>query len=548
MPSLLLGACSGSERSTGGKGDIGGTVIVSTAADANTMLPPLISGITEREVLDLVFDHLADIGDDLNTVGDKGFSPRLAKSWDWSADSLSITFHINPAARWHDGKPVTAGDVQYSFQLNRDPAMGSPVAPLITNIDSVSVKDSLTAVAWFKRRVPEQFYDLVYQVHILPKHVLGGTPVAQLKTAEIARQAIGTGRFRLANWDAGKRIELVADTANYRGRAKLDRIVFVIAPDFNGAATRFLAGDADVFENLRVEQVGQLAHDTVRQVIRLPSLGFTYLAFNAKDPKSATRPHPVLGERAVRRALSMAVDRRAMLKNVFDTIGVYSWGPFPRQASTGDTTVTQIPFDTVRARALLDSAGWKAGADGIRVKNGVRLAFSITTPNSSSTRHAYSVLVQEAMHRVGADVKIDELDYPGYIQKLGSHAFDAEMASFVNDPSVAGFKQIFATEGIGKDGNNYYQYSSPVVDALLDSATTTFDVARRNKLTRRAFETIIDDAPAIWLYEPPARAGIDRRIHAVGLRPDNYFAGMAEWWIPADKRNARDGIGLHPAH
>ena len=392
-------ACTGTDTaSNGGSGNVGGTIVIATPSDAATLLPPLMSSITDHEVTDLLYDRLADIGQDLNTVGDKGFTPVLAERWEWSADSLSIAFHINPHAKWHDGQPVRANDVKFSVNLIKDPALGSPALPLISNIDSISVRDSLTAVAYFKKRVPDQFYDLVYQVSILPEHILANTPVAQLKTAEVGRRGIGSGRFRLAKWEAGARVELVADTLNYRGRPKLDRVVFSIAPDFNAAVTRFFAGDADLFENLRAEQVTRLNGDTARRALRLPSLGYNYLAMNAIDPASPGHPHPVLGERAVRRALAMAVDRRAMLKNVFDTIASVAYGPFPHSMPVAsDTTLPQIPYDTTKAKALLDSAGWMAGPDGIRAKNGRRLEFAVTSPSSQRGSGGLSV-TRELFH------------------------------------------------------------------------------------------------------------------------------------------------------
>jgi peptide/nickel transport system substrate-binding protein len=544
---FFIQSCKGSEQSTGSaSGDVGGTLIISTAADARSMLPQLYAGITDRQVTDLLFDHLADIGQDMNSVGDKGFIPVLAQSWDWSADSLSITFHLNPKAKWHDGQPVRASDVAYSVRLTKDTALGSAAGPSITNVDSVVAKDSVTAVAYFKRHTPEQFFDLAYQVAIVPEHVLGSTAPGTLKTSDITRKPIGSGRFRLARWEPGTRIELVADTANYRGRAKLDRVIFAVAPDFNAAATRLFAHEADVFENLRAEHLSKVAADTGLKTLRLPSIGLTYLAFNAKDPKNPTRPHPILSDVAVRRALSMAADRRAMLKNVFDTLGVIAYGPFPHVLAQADTTLVLPPYDTTRAAALLDSAGWRRGADGIRVKNGQRLAFGITTPASSATRHAYAVLMQEAFRKIGAEVKIDEVDFPGYMQKLSQHSFDAEMASFNPDPSVSGFKQILSTSGISGEGNNFYSYSNPKVDALLDSAGLSFDPVRTKALARKAFEIIIADAPGIWLYEPPTVAGISKRVHPEKLRADAYFSGLADWWIPANERNERDKIGLRP--
>ena len=547
LASLVVASCKGVEDAkVAGPADVGGTIVITTPGDAGTLLPPLIARILDRQATDLLYDRLADIGNDLNAVGDRGFTPQLAERWEWAADSLSIAFHINPHARWHDGLPVRASDVRFSVNLIKDKALGSPALPLITNIDSVSVRDSLTAVAWFKKRTPAQFYDLVYQVSILPEHILGNTPAAQLKDAEVGRRGIGSGRFRLAKWEPGAKIEFVADTANYRGRPKLDRIIFSIAPDFNSAVTRFFAGDADIFELLKAEQLPQFAKDTVRHTLRYPTLGYTTLTMNMKDPKALGQPHPILGDRAVRRALTMAIDRRAMLKNAFDTIGIPLFGPFPRGVSVADTTLPQIPYDTTKARALLDSAGWTPGPDGIRLKNGRRLEFAISFPNSSALRKQYAVLLQDAFRKIGVSATTDISDYPAFMSKLDGRAFDMQINNYTTDPYVSGFKQSWTTAGIGKDGSNTGSYSNPVVDAMLDSATSTFDPSRTRAYARRAFETIIEDAPGIWLYETSAVMGLDKRIHTTVMRSDGYWSDIAGWWIPAAQRNARDKIGLRP--
>jgi peptide/nickel transport system substrate-binding protein len=545
---LVLAGCRDVQQpqAAAGPNDVGGTMVIASPDEPATLLPPLQARIIEKQVTDLLFDRLAEIGDDLNTVGEKGFRKQLAERWEYSPDSLSIVFHLNPRARWHDGVPVRASDVRYSVALMKNPAFGSPGLPLVTNVDSVAVRDSLTAVAYFKQHTPEQFYDLVYQIYILPEHILGNTPPAQLKTAEVARRGIGSGRFRLARFESGKRLELVADTANYRGRPKLDRIVYVPTPDFNTAVTRFLAGDADFFEQLRPEHLAKLANDTARRAVAYPSLGYAYLALNLIDGKQPGQPHPIFGDRAVRRALSMAVDRRAMLRNVFGSYGMPLYGPFPHAMPVADTTLPQLPYDTAKARALLDSAGWLVGPDGVRARNGQRLEFGITTPVSSAARKQYAVLLQAAFKVVGAAARIDETDMAGLMARNTDRGFDTILELYGTDPSVSGFKQSWTTAGLGKDGSNFPSYSNPTVDALFDSATATFDAARTRAYSRRAFEIIIEDAPGIWLYEPPTVAGIHKRIHTTPMRADGFWSGIADWWIPAAERNARDRIGLRP--
>src|SRR5213076_555123 len=128
-------ACS--DRSTASKaaGDFGGTVIiVEPGAEPTPLFPPFSDDGISLMIVDQLYDRLATISDNLNTVGDAGFTPRLATSWDWARDSLSIAFHIDPRARWHDGKPVRANDVRFSYRLFADPKVGATTE--IPNIDS----------------------------------------------------------------------------------------------------------------------------------------------------------------------------------------------------------------------------------------------------------------------------------------------------------------------------------------------------------------------------------------------------------------------------
>jgi peptide/nickel transport system substrate-binding protein len=229
---------------------------------------------------------------------------------------------------------------------------------------------------------------------------------------------------------------------------------------------------------------------------------------------------------------------------VFGDYGVPLYGPFPRAVSVADTTLPQLSYDTTRARALLDSAGWLVGPDGIRAKNGRRLEFGVTTPVTSAARRQYSVLLQAAFKRVGAVARIDEVDNAGFMASNTERNFDTIVELYSTDPSPSGFKQSWSTSGLGKDGSNYASYSNPTVDALLDSATLTFDPARTRAYARRAFETMIEDAPGIWLYQPPTVAGAHKRLRTTAMRADGYWSGMADWWIPAGERTARDRIGL----
>jgi peptide/nickel transport system substrate-binding protein len=538
-------ACSERAGDTTGGGTGGTVIVVQAGTDPSPLLPPLAADNVARNVIDQVYDRLAQIGPDLNTLGDRGFQPRLARSWTWSSDSMSVAFSIDPRARWHDGQPVRASDVRFTFELDKDPKTATQVTATIANVDSVTVRDSLTPVVWFHRRTPEQFYDFVYQVYIVPEHVLKDIPRDKLATSEVIRRPIGTGRFRFARWEPGVRIELVSDTANYRGRAKLDRVVISFVPDPGAAITSLLSGQADWYENVPAGVVPRVDSSGSVRALRYPGNLYGFMAMNLRDPKRASVPHPIFGDRRVRLAVSMALDRQAMLRNVFDTLGVLAVGPFPR--ALADTTVTLPPFDRAHAAALLDSAGWRAGPDGMRAKNGRPLAFTFVVPTSSSARMRYGVLIQEQLKTIGVRMDIESMDPSSFITRMGARTFDALMIAFGVDPAVGGIKQNWGTEGIASGGPNAGSYSSPRFDALIDSAVTTFDPARSKQFAHRAYQTLVDDAPAVWLYEPLTMAGAHKRIRVEGLRADGWWIGLADWWIPANERIDRDRIGLRPA-
>ncbi len=543
----LLASCTSKEGSapSGDGGGTGGTVVIVMGGDANDLFPPFVSDATGRMVMDQVFDRLAEINDDLVTVGDKGFAPRLAKSWTWSPDSLSIAFSIDPRAKWHDGQPVRANDVAYSFKLFTDPAVGSLPAPTLANVDSVSVRDSLTAVVWFKRHTPEQFYDLAYQLVPVPEHIYGAVPLKQLRTSELTRKPIGTGRFRFVRWQPGQRIELIADTSNFRGRAKLDRVI-ITPVDPPTAATQLLAGQVDFVEAFPIDQASKLDSSAVARALAYPNLGYSFMGFNQYAPKTKT-PHPIFSDSRVRRALSMAVDRHGMLHNIYGDAGHISHGPFPATVPYADTTIALPPYDTVAAKALLDSAGWLAGPNGVRLKGGRPLHFNLLGTTTSLFRMRYSVLIQEQLRRIGVQVTIDQNDGPTFFQRAQKGDFDAIMGSWNTDPSPSGIRQFWGTGAIGANGLNVLSYSNSHVDALIDSATAAFDPAVMKARAASAMRLIVQDVPAIWLYDVEYVDGINRRITIAPMRADEWWAHLADWMIPADKRIARDKIGLGQA-
>jgi peptide/nickel transport system substrate-binding protein len=542
MAALSVSACTGERAAVGGGSEIGGTLVAVAAHEPASLLPPLVDGSEGMAVVSALFDRLAEIGPALETYGDAGFRPRLASSWRWAADSLSIAFTVDSSARWHDGVPVRAADVRFTFKVYSSDSVGASVQPMLGNIDSVSVPDPRTAVFWFKRRMPQQFYDATYHMYILPAHQLDTIPLAKLAESTFGRAPIGTGRFRFARWEPGQRVEIVADTANYRGRAKLDRVVWTYVTDFGAATVKLFSGEADFYENVLPENLPQVARTPALRVVNNRDLRYIFLAMHQRDPADVSRPHPIFGDSLVRRALTMAVDRQTLVRNVLDSLGEVGLTAAPRALIPDTTAIRPLPYDVAAAKALLDSAGWRdTNNDGVREKDGRPLAFEMLTPNSSNARRRYAVLLQEQFRAVGVAATPAEMPGADLGARIGNRKFDTFLGGWSPIPGNAGMRQTWASKGSGND----VKYSSRAFDALLDSALTTFNREASRAYWGRAFQQIVNDAPAIWLYEQHTPLAVHTRFVLPPLRADGWYADLADWHLdPTKPRLDRDNIGL----
>ena len=543
----LIACASGEEAApSAGAGTTGGTIVIATAGEPDNLLPPITVSGSGLQVNDLIYQKLAKIGDSLNTVGDGGFTPDLARRWSWSADSLAVTFVLDSAAHWHDGTPVRAADVAFSFALVTDPRTASPAGPLLTNVATVTANDSFTIVARFRQRHPENFYQLVHQMYVLPQHLLNDVDRSQLAASPLATMPVGSGAFRLTQWVPTQRVTLVADTTADRRRALLDRVVFTIAPDPVTAFTRVATGEADVFEAVRPDRVAEVRDNPQLRLVVGPSLDYNYLGFNLRDA-SGRDVHPIFGDRTVRRALTMATDRRSIVANIFDSLAVQARGPFTAASSINDPTLAPLPYDVDSANALLDAAGWFRGTDGIRQKDGQRLAFGMLTPSSSTARMRAAVLLQEQFRRVGVEAKVDAVDYPGFIARTGKRRFDTIINQWSPDPGPGSVNDTWTSVAAVPGGNNFDSYRNPSFDAQVDSGLASFEPATMRAHFARAWRILTDDAAAIWLAEPKRVMAVHKRIQTAGIRPGAWWAGLARWSIPADQRIARDLPAAGPA-
>jgi peptide/nickel transport system substrate-binding protein len=318
--------------------------------------------------------------------------------------------------------------------------------------------------------------------------------------------------------------------------------VWSIAADHEAAMTRLVAGDADFIEMVRPNKFGEVSRDSNLALTPYPSLDIGFLHFNLRDPRAPRARHPVLGERGVRRALAMAIDGDALARAIFDSLGIKARGPFTRALATSDTTIAQLPFDPAGSRALLDSLGWRdRDRNGVREKNGRPLRFAIVSPSISTARTRAGVLIQDMLKAVGVSVDLQQMDINPWLELLRSGSFDAALNGIHYDPSPATIRMSWTGQAARSgDGTNYGGYINPVFDRVVDSAVNEMDAERSRELYRRAYEILINDAPAVWLYETVNYSAHHARLKPVNLRADAWWASIAEWKIPPGERLPRD--------
>ena len=395
----------------------------------------------------------------------------------------------------------------------------------------------------FRERYPEMFYDAVYHMRILPAHLLRSVPRDQWKTAPFGRQPVGSGPYRFVSWQSAQSIELEADSSFFLGRPTIRRLIWRFTPNLQVAVTQAIADQADVREQLVTPENVERAR-AAPQLTLHPFRGsvYTYLGFNLRARGDTSRPHPIFGDRDVRRALTMAVDRATLVKSTLGDMGKVPPGPMSALLWIWDPEIRQLPYDTALAKRVLIARGWRDhDGDGVRDKDGQPLAFRILVPTTSVLRRQYARLLQEQFRIVGAHVEIDELEFSVVNQRLSSGDFDTSVLSRNNDPSPStGITQSWTLGGFGR--SNYVRYHNPEFERLLDLAISAPTKERARGLWRAAINTINADAPGIFLYSLENIAAVHQRIENVQIRPDSWSALLRTWRIPPDRLIDRDRV------
>ena len=518
-----------------------GTIVVNITGAPETVLPVFVTSGNAKAISYLLFLPLAEIGNELNFVGDDGFEPRIASSWNFE-DSVTIEFELDPRATWQDGQPVTAQDVVFSYDLYRDPLVNSDFRDDIAEIVDVTARDEHTVAFTFSHPYAEQFYDATYFMRVHPAHVLDSIPREALRSHQLARTPVTNGPYRLRRWDASSTVELTADPNFFLGEPGSARIILQVVPNLNTTVSQLVAEETDFADFLgsptNVDRVRGAANTAL---VEYPSLAYVFLGFNFRDPGSVGRPHPLFRNRDVRLAITLALDRATIAQAVLGDSGAVPSGPVSRANALWNYDIPRMPFDTTRARELLELQGWtERDAQGYRMRNGQRLSFGVLVPSSSGMRRQTAIIMESQLRAVGVEMVIEELEFTTWQERSRQGRFDATFGNWGQDPNPIGsIDGSWGTHG----SDNYGKYSNPTFDSLIVAIGRITDPDQKRAAWREALLLLQSDAPAVWVFAPALAAGVHSRLQNVVIRSDQWGATMWRWRINTDAMLPRDRIG-----
>ena len=490
----------------------GGKLVIGSLQEPNTLNPLLSDLMATSEVANLIFSGLIVMNDRGQWLPDLAMEVPTISNGGVSPDGLTITYKLRFGVTWHDGTPFTAEDVKFTWQVIMDPQNKVVSREGYDKIIAVDTPDRQTIVLRFR-----EFYAPYMTLFstVLPKHALSGK--GEIAKAAFNRAPIGTGPFKFNDWSIAEAITLEANSSYHRGRPRLDNIIYRVIPDMMILLTQLKTGDLDIVSNIALSQIEQVkALDGIRTVVTT-SLIWENLAFN--------HDQTMFKDARVRQAVMAAIDRQAIVNLVLKnaaTVAVTDLNPL---SWAYNQAVPPVARDVNRARELLTQAGWIPGADGIFIKDGQKLSFTLSTTAGNKIREAAGSLIAQQLKEAGILAEVRLVDVPAFFgDTLKNRRFEAAMYAWVmgTDPDNYTFwhSRHIPGRSSGYEGQNYSGWSNPEVDQLLEKGRRTVNMEERKQIYYRLQDLIIQEAPVVPLY---FRSTID----AVKMTVANYSPNPA---------------------
>jgi peptide/nickel transport system substrate-binding protein len=470
-------------------------------------------------------------------------------------DGLSVTWKLKPNVRWHDGKPFTADDVVFNGEYAADPATAATTIGTYKDI-KVEKLDPLTVRVHFEKPTPFWAAPFVgYYGMIIPKHLFEAYSGAKSRDAPTNLKPVGTGPYRFVDFQPG---DLVKGERNpdyhVANRPYFDTIEMKGGGDAVSAARAVIqAGEYDYAWNLQVEDeiLSRLERDAGARgrVVIFETGNIEHIQLNQADPwtevdgefSSTKSTHPILGDPAVRRALSLLADRKAVQDHIYGRTGTAS-GNFINNPKRFTSSNTKWEFNLEAANKVLDEAGWKRGSDGIRAKDGKALKF-VYQSSINGPRQKTQAIVKQACRKAGIDVELKSVTASVYfssdVANLDTYKhFHADLQMFtttMSSPDPQDFMMQFLTAEIAEkankwQGRNTTRWHNPDYDAAYQATLDELDPVKRAGLFIKMNDMVVGDDAVIPVVYRPGVAGLATNLKAQMTGWDNTFSFLSDWY------------------
>jgi peptide/nickel transport system substrate-binding protein len=522
------GTDDGQSLATLGGGPTGGVLIVLADREPDQLNPLTYSSNPAYQAVQLMFRPLARRDSTLS-----GYAPDLARSWEMQDDS-TLVLVLRDDVHWHDGVRVTADDVVFTIERQRDAATASPRRADVSAVTRVAARDSVT-VAVTLARTGLYTVNSLLEVVTVPRHLLGDVPAAELRNAPFGRSPVGNGFYRFAGWTAGQSLTLDADARKPDGRAAIERIIMRFVPEMNAAVTQLLAGQGDLIAKLPPEQKPRMQQAANVDVHLGPRVRPAWIAWNTRRPP--------LDDVRVRQALLMGIDRDALARGLFGDVGEPAYSPVPTVLREHDPGVTPVPYDPDGARRLLAEAGWRdANAAGVLQRGGQPLRIEVDFISTDPERRDVLVAMQSMLRRIGVDLAPRAYESSTWVQRLRDGNFAGSFWGWGWGPGVMGpnAEMVFHSRSVPPGGPNFAAARNPRIDALLDRVLVVRDSGEARNIWRELEQLMIDDAVYAPIYMDPELFAVHSRFRNVRFRGIEWFEDVPYWYIEPGDRLGRD--------
>ncbi len=482
------------------------TLHLSIASNPSKLNPLIATDSSSHEITNWIFSSL------LTYDKDGKIKCELADSYEFK-DDITLLFTLKKGITWSDGEPFSSEDVIFTYDLITSPKIYTPYADQFRYVKSVKALDKYRVEVKYK----EPYFKAleVWMSSIVPKHILESEK--EIMTSKFNQHPIGTGKYTLNGFEISKDIELFANERYFEHKPNIDKLVYHFIPDPSTTFLMLKSQKLDLggLDPLQIErQIDQDFRDHF-SIYEEPSMSYTYMGFNLKNPKFQNPK--------VREAISLAIDRKEMVDILFFGHGEICHGPFMPKTFAFNEKIKAPIQNLKKAKKLLKEAGYNE-------KN--PLSFEITTNSNNKTRVYATQIIQHQLAKVGIKVTIRAMEWQAFLNTVVTpRNFEVVVLGWGLGLMPDAYS-IWHSEGIKKGGFNFVGYKNDKVDALIKKGEKTVDREKLGVIYREIFKLIVHDNPYIFLYIPNSITVVNKNIKNVSPSIIGVTHNLIDWIKP----------------